>query len=161
MRKCDHFRDLILTDYIDGQSDKLTIGSIESHLLSCSDCREYLKEVQNNLAMPFHQALHQPVPIELWDTIKQNIEQKNLVTSPWENIIDGLKGFFAFPRMVPVFASLILMLLVGSVTLNTVHFQQAQAKDQGEYLISLLSSTGPSVQGDSNDPGTPIEHYFL
>ena len=66
-----------------------------------------------------------------------------------------------FPRMVPIFASLVLMFLVGSVTVNTVQIQQAKEKEQGEYLVSLLSSAGGSSPGDNNDLGTPIEHYFL
>jgi len=120
-----------------------------------------LKEVKNNIALPFQQAVHQPVPAELWGAIKQGIEQENLAKNPLADFIDGLKGLFVFPRMVPVFASLMLMLLVGSVTLNNVQVQEAKAKDQGEYLVSLLSSTGSSASADNNDLGTPIEHYFL
>ena len=165
MKKCDHFRDLILTDYIDGQLDKNSLGSLESHLLDCSDCRAFLKEVKDNAGISpvFCSAdvLRQPVPTELWDTIKQNIEHENQARSPLADCIDKLKGWIVAPRMVPVFASLILMFLAGSVTLNTIHLQQDRAKDQGEYLVSLLSSTGPSAQAENNDGGTPIEHYFL
>ena len=30
MKKCDHFKDLILTDYIDGELDKNTAGSLKA-----------------------------------------------------------------------------------------------------------------------------------
>ncbi len=165
MKKCDHFKDLILTDYIDGELDKNLAGSLENHLLDCSDCRAFFKEVKDNAAIfPVScsaNVLHQPVPAGLWDTIKQSIEHENQASSPLADFIAQLKGLIIFPRMVPVFASLILMLLAGSVTLNTIQIQQAKAKDQGEYLVSLLSSTGHSVPSDNNDFGTPIEHYFL
>jgi len=160
MKKCDQFKDLVLTDYIDGELDKNFAGSLESHLLDCSDCRAFFKEVKD-VALPFQQSLRQPVPAGLWVAIKQNIEQENQTSNPFANFIDQLKGLMVFPGMVPVFASLILMLLAGSVTLNTIHLQQDRAKDQGEYLVSLLSSTGPSAQAENNDGGTPIEHYFL
>ncbi len=165
MKKCDYFKDLILTDYIDGELDKNSAGSVESHLLDCSDCRAFFKEVKDNAAIfPVScsaNVLHQPVPAGLWAAIKQSIEHENQARSPLADFIDRLKGLIVFPRMVPVFASLILMLLAGSVTLNTIQIQQVKERDQGEYLVSLLSPTSPSVSLDNNDWGTPIEHYFL
>jgi len=159
MKKCDFFKDLILTDYIDGQLDKNAAGGVQSHLRSCRDCAAFLKEVKNTGIVPFQQVSHQPVPSELWDAVRQGIEQER--TNPLEDLIDRLRGWVAFPRMVPIFASLVLMFLAGSVTVNTVQVQQTKEKEQGEYLVSLLSSSGSSSQGDNNDLGTPIEHYFL
>jgi anti-sigma factor RsiW len=161
MNKCEHFKDLILTDYIDGELDKKLATTLEGHLLDCGDCRAFFKEVKSNVVSPLQQAVRQPVPVEMWDTIRQNIEQEHQTASPLAVFFDRLKGLIVFPRMVPIFASLVLMLLAGSVTLNTIQVQQARDKDQGEYLVSLLSSTGPSVSADNNDWGTPIEHYFL
>ena len=161
MKKCDHFKDLILTDYIDGELDKNSVGNLESHLLDCSDCRVFFKEVKDNAVLPFQQALHQPAPAQLWDTIKQSIEHKNQAKSPLADCIAQLKGWVFAPRMIPVFASLILMFLAGDVALNTIQIQQAREKDQGEYLVALLSSRDSSVPSENNDWGTPIEHYFL
>jgi hypothetical protein len=165
MKKCDHFKDLILTDYLDGELDKDSTGNLENHLLDCTECRAFLKEVKNNAVIfPVScsaNVLHQPVPGELWDAIKQNIEHDSQVSSPFPDFVVKLKGLFVFPRMVPIFASLVLTFLVGSVTLNTIQIHQTKDKDQGEYLVSLLSSTGSSAPSDNNDSGTPIEHYFL
>jgi hypothetical protein len=195
MKKCDYFKDLILTDYIDGELDKNSVGSLESHLLDCHDCRAFLKEVKNNAAMPFQQALHQLPPAELWDSINQSIEQERINRDVsqlflWipafagmtvkgagmtvkgagmtvkgagmtvRNLI-GRRPYLFIPRLVPVFASLILMLLAGSVALNTIQIQRSKEKDQGEYLVSLLSSTGSSAPSDNNNGATPIEQYFL
>ena len=121
----------------------------------------FLKKSKNNTAVPFQRASQQPVPAELWDAVRQGIEQDAQEKNPLADFIDNLKGLFVFPRLVPVFASLILMLLAGSVTLNTIQLQQAKDKDQGEYLVSLLSPTGSSTLSDNNDQGTTIEHYFL
>lgn len=161
MKKCDYFKDLILTDYIDGELDKNSVGNLESHLLDCSDCRVFFKEVKDNAALPFQQALRQPAPVQLWDTIKQSIEHENQAKSPLADCIAQFKGWVFAPRMVPVFASLILMFLAGSVTLNTIQIQQAREKDQGEYLVALLSLRDSSAPSENNDLGTPIEHYFL
>ena len=161
MKKCEYFKSLILTDFIDGELDKVLFESVQGHLLDCSDCRTFLKEVKKNSVLHSQQAANQPVPAELWDAIKENIEYENQATHPFADFIDRLKGLITFPRLVPVLASLLLMLLVGSVTLNTIQIQRAQEKDQGEYLVSLLSSAGSSLQGAANEGGTPIEHYFL
>lgn len=161
MKKCEYFKDLILTDYIDGELDKSTVGNLEGHLLDCSDCRAFLKEVKSNAALPMDQARQQTVPPQLWDSIRQRIEEENQATSPFADFMDKIRGLIVYPRLVPVFASLALMFLAGSVTLNTIQIQQAKAQDQGAYLVSLLGSTGAPASSENNDLGTPIEHYFL
>ena len=161
MKKCEHFKDLILTDYIDGELDKNSALSLEDHLSGCGECRVFLKEVKDNAAMPLKRTLQEPVPAVLWEGIKQNIENKNQEAEPLADLIAGLKGWFVFPRLVPVFASLFVMLLAGSAVLNTIHIQQAKDKEQGEYLVSMLSPKDISAQADNNDGATPIEHYFL
>lgn len=161
MKKCEQIKELILTDYLDGELDKNTVDGIESHLLDCGDCRAFFKEVKNNTTLPFQKVLRQPVPVELWSAIKENIENENRPTNPLADFLDQFRGLIVFPKLVPVFASIVLMFLAGSVTLNTVQIQQAKDKEQGEYLVALLEPTGPSTQGDNNDLGTPIEHYFL
>ena len=161
MKKCDYFKELILTGFIDGQLDKNTAGSVESHLLDCRDCRAFFKEVKHTVVEPIKQVPSKLVPVELWDAIKQGIEQENAVVSPWADLMNTLKGLISFPRMVPVFVSLVLMFLVVSVTLNRMQYQQAQDKDIGTYLVSMLSFKEEVAQTDSKDRATPIEHYFL
>ena len=161
MKKCEQFKDWILTDYIDGELDKNSSVQLESHLLDCGECRAFFKEVKNNAALPFQQVSRQPVPAELWARIQQDIENKESAVSPLANFIEGLKGMFVLPRLVPIFASLTLMFIIGSVTLNNIQLQQAKNTEQGEYVVSLLSTSGTSSQAVSGDLGTPIEHYFL
>jgi len=160
MKKCEQFKDMILTDYIDGELDRSLSSSLEAHLLDCNECRVFYQEVKSNAVLPFQRSPRQPVPSELWDAVRQGIEDKGRVVDPVGDLIAQLKGLFIFPRMVPVLGSLVLMFLVGTVALNNVHVQRAQVSDQGEYLVSLLSPTS-SAQGENNDYGTPIEHYFL
>lgn len=158
MRKCDQYIEWILTDYLDGQLDKGSVQILEKHLRDCSDCRVFLKEVKSGAVVPFKQAVQQDVPVALWWAIKENIEREQGRSNPLEALIERLKGLFALPRLLPVFVSLIVMLVVGSMTLNTVNIQKTKDKEQGEYLVSLLSVNSGS---DSSDLGTSIEHYFL
>ena len=160
MKECDHIREFVLTDYLDGNFDKMLADHVETHLLDCRDCRVFFKKVNDNTALPFRKSLPLPVPGELWSAIKQNIEKEVQVKIPMADFMDALRGLFVFPRIIPVFVSLILVLVVGSVTLDTMQIHQAQSKEQGTYLVSLLSAT-ESSQGESNELGTPLEHYFL
>jgi anti-sigma factor RsiW len=157
MKKCEHYKNLIITDYIDGQANKKDGPEVEDHLLDCADCRAFFREIKSQVGS-FQETCLEPVPAQLWDSIKDAIEVEKQ-SDPLKDFIEGLKGWLMLPRVVPVFGSLVLMLLAGSVTLNTVQLQQAQDKAQGEYLVSLLAPVGSS--SDSNDLGTPIEHYFL
>jgi len=161
MKKCEQIKDMILTDYIDGQLDKGSVETLENHLLDCSLCRAFLKEVKESVTTPFQQTQRQEVPAELWQAVRQGIEQETPQGSFVKDLVGKIKGFVFFPRLVPVFASFLLMFLAGSMTLNTIHLQQAQAIDQGSYLVSILSPTASAAQPESNDLGTPIEHYFL
>jgi hypothetical protein len=160
MKKCDKFKDLILTDFIDGRLDKNLTETLQEHLLDCADCRAFFREVKNNAVLPVQRAALQPVPAELWQRVQENIIEEGLrANDPLAGFIEKLKGILAFPRLVPVFASLVVMFLAGSVTLNTIHTQQAKDKEQGTYLVSLLSSTEAATV--DNNEGTSIEHYFL
>ena len=161
MKKCDQFKDMILTDFIDGQLDKKAAKEVEDHLLDCASCRAFFKEVKENAAIPFQQVSRQAVPEGLWSAIRENIEQEQQQKNPLADVFEHLKGLLIFPRMVPVFASLMLMLLVGSVTLNNIQIQQVKDRDQGEFLVAMLSPTNGSTASEGGDLGTPIEHYFL
>ncbi|MDE1921430.1 MAG: anti-sigma factor [Candidatus Omnitrophica bacterium] len=159
MKKCGHFKDLILTDYIDGRLDKNAVAALESHLLECSDCSAFFKEVKNTAVSPFHRALQQPPPAGLWEAVKQAVEQEEQ-PGFGENFINGLKGWMVFPRLVPVAATLVLMLLAGGVSLTTLQADRAQEKADASYLVSLFNAGG-GTSSDNTSLGTPIEKYFL
>ena len=161
MTKCEHFKDQILTDFIDGQLDKSSAGILENHLLDCSECRIFFKEVKNNVKLPFQNVISQQVPAELWSAIREQIEEEKMASNPVVDFIEKLKGLIVVPKLVPVFASVALMFLVASATLNTIHFQQARDRDQGEYLVSLLSTSDVTSAAESSNGKTPIESYFL
>jgi len=161
MKKCDYFMDLIITDYIDDRIDKTSLDKLENHLMDCHDCRLFLKEVKDSAVSPFKVSAQPTVPVELWNTIKQKIEYEKDGRSRLEDFFEKIRGLIIFPRLVPILASLILMLLAGSVTISTIQVEQNKSKDQGEYLVSLLSPATAGITPENNDLGTPIEHYFL
>lgn len=161
MPTCDHFRQWVLTDYIDGELADNVRRDMEGHLRTCRDCRAQAKEVKDSVVVPFTKASRQAVPAVIWERVKQNIEEKRAAHNPVEGFLDGLKNLWALSRLVPVFASLMLMFVAGSVAVHVLQTNRDKEKDQGEYLVALLDSPGPLAQTESNGFGTPIEHYFL
>ena len=161
MNKCEPFKDMILTDYIDGELKPDARRALENHLRDCGDCRAFLKEVKAQAVLPFQAAGHQEVPAELWERIKEGLHEDPRPALTWEGVLEQLKGLLVFPKLVPVLASLGVMMIIGSVSLNTIRIQKAQETEQGEYLASVIEPTGSIAMAETNDLGTPIERYFL
>lgn len=154
MKNCKEIKDLILTDYIDEQIDQATKSRVETHLLSCPDCQAFSQEVKSSLVVPFEQAERQAVPAHLWNSIKEKIEEKEyaVASNPFEKLLELL-----FPRLVPAFASVAILILVGSFVFHDQLVKRDQAKAQEKYLVSLLST----AEDNSDGLGTTIEEYFL
>ncbi len=159
MKKCEQIKDLILTNYMDGQLDLKLRQGVEEHLLDCRDCRAFFKEIKNHTVLPFHQGNPQPVPAQLWSNIKESLAEDQQ-PALGQGLVEALKDLFVFPRLVPMLASLVVMLMAGTVSLNTIQEQHLQDKDQGEYLVSLLGKATAAAT-ETIEPSTPIEHYFL
>ena len=156
MDKCEQFKDLILTDYIDGEADQTVKQQIDAHLLVCPDCLRLAEEVKKNAVVPFTQVSREAVPDGIWEGIKERIGQE----APWHTRVQDFVSALAGPRAVPAFAGLVLLTLVWSTVLHDQQLRQVKEKEQGEYLVSVLSSTDQSAETD-NTAETPIETYFL
>ena len=158
MDNCRIFKDLILTDYIDGQLMQEKKEQIRAHLLVCPSCRQLAEEVRNDLSTPLKEAERKEVPPELWSVIKERIEKETPLRVWIQNLIRGWQGLFPHPRLVPVALSLLLLFIIGSVSFQNLKINQAREQEQGEYLASLLE---PTTDTNSGGLGTPIEQYFL
>ena len=160
MDKCEKFKDLILTDYIDGETDQAIRAQIDAHILACPQCLHFAEEVKKDLVIPFTQASRETVPDSVWDGIKERIGQE----IPWSirvgEFVNGLMGSLTLPKLAPIFTSLVLLVLVGSTVLHDQQVRQVKEKEQGEYLISVLASADQGAETD-NTAETPIETYFL
>ncbi|MBF0511194.1 MAG: zf-HC2 domain-containing protein [Candidatus Omnitrophica bacterium] len=161
MKECDFLREAFLTDYMDGQLKASEKEHLKRHLQECALCRTFVEEVKRDVVGPFRELPKQEPPLELWQAIKQEIENENQGAGGWDLWREKLKGWMVFPRLIPVAATLMVMVLVGGAAVHRVQIAQAQDKEQGEYLIALLGQTGGTQGVDSTDASGPIERYFL
>jgi predicted anti-sigma-YlaC factor YlaD len=150
MSACKKYRDIILTDHMDGELDKSAQARVAQHLAVCPGCRALAEQVKQDMVLPFEQAGREAVPEHVWTSIKEKIEKESHTYS------------FAFPKLAPALMSVAALVLVGSLMFHDQQIKQAKAQAQSEYLISVLApANGAASETDSEDTPTPIETYFL
>ncbi len=161
MDNCKKYKDLILTNYIDGEMDTEMKQQVDSHLLVCPNCRRFAEEVNHFLVASFKNAVRKNVPEHLWLLVKENIEKENRLNEKAGNFIHRLMESLSFPALAPVLGSFVLLILVGSLIFYNQQMKQGKEKEQVEYLVYLLGATEVSPETENNVPETPIEKYFL
>lgn len=161
MSTCEEFRDLVLTDYIDGELDEKTKGRLEGHLRACAHCREFADEAKARLVVPFVRAPRAAVPEDLWRSIEQNIANEIEEARPVINWAGRLAQLFTLPRLVPVILSFILFISAWFWVLHNRQATQVASNDLGESGAYVLDSVGQLAETDNNNLGTSIEQYFL
>jgi anti-sigma factor RsiW len=164
MDKCNHIKDLILTDYMDDQIDDALKKQVESHLHQCASCRAFALESQENLAVPFQKLDRQVVPAHLWKNIQEKIQEEQSYQPSFLDLAKDWIGGITFPKLVPVLASLVLVVLIGSNVMVNQQVQQAQQVQEEEqviYLASVFSSVEQTDALAEKGLETPIEQYFL
>lgn len=156
MSPCKNFRDLILTDYIDGEIEQKIKVQLEEHLRTCSSCREFADEAKTRLVAPFQKAAPDPVPQDLWSAIETEILQQQENTS--RNWLARLTQVFTLPRLVPVVLSLVLFISAGMWMLYERQIVKIN-NEQEEYAAYVWDSVELSEADNGLD--TPLEQYFL
>lgn len=161
MHNCDHIKELLLTDYTDGRLDKAAFMQVEAHLEECSSCRQMAQEIKEQLRYPLQQAVHHEPSQDVWLSIREKIAAKtDAEISLSDRIIDWI-GRLNFPRLIPVFGSFaVALVLVSSVLVAQFNRQMPldETDSQDESQILLLTSVSADMLSDRE---TPIERYFL
>ncbi len=73
--KCNKFRDLIITDYVDGELDEQGKQEVERHLQGCAGCREFAAAVSTLALDPLRKTVSAEPPAFLWTRIQSRLEQ--------------------------------------------------------------------------------------
>ena len=160
METCKEFQDWILTDHIDGELGAAEQERLEVHLRDCPECREFAEEVRRTSVAPLRGAVREKAPESIWLSLREKLEPQGVAEDPLANCWDFLKGLLTFPRMAPVLAAIAMFVVVGSLVFHDLQTKGIQAREQSEYLASLLESPGMSVEKE-NGGGTPLEEFFL
>lgn len=154
MSHCKDIQDLILTVDFDGEAGAEKLRLIDEHTRVCEGCRVFRREVSEQLKAGLKNAPRAEVPAHLWSAISEKIYNEALDHKP--GLMEQLSGFLKFPKFAPALASFAVMVLITSLYFHHRIAEWSKAKEQGEYLASLLTASDTAPESES-----ALEKYFL
>ena len=161
---CKRIRELVMTDYIDGEMNAELKKEIEKHLDTCNQCRQFERALQEMAVEPFEKAREVRPPESVWRSIKETIEEK-----PSEGLFVGLRNIsdIIFGLRKPVVVAAIIAAIVVITTifiklpLNNQQVINGYLEEQIEFMSYLDADEANYSNGGQLDLGTAIEEYFL
>jgi hypothetical protein len=165
--KCEHVKELILTDYSDGQLEKAQKTQLEEHLTVCRDCREYELLTRTATVEPFDNLERHSPPEAAWTRIREQIEEEQLQENgnPFHDLIRRIKALLYIPKPVfAVTAATVLLLVVITVLKfpsEDRNFIKGNSDSQVECINYLMSVFDQETMNGNDDFGTSIEELFL
>ncbi len=163
---CEAMRELILTDYIDGEMDAKRKIFMEGHLAACPGCKEFSAAAKETAVEPFLDAARVGVPGSVWRRVEEKIasgsrKKAGLVAG----LLERIRYVFYIPNPAVVLATVLtLVLIFGAVTRLAVNrYESLKAGRQAEVEYSAYLAETPAELTVSEEAGfgTAIEQYFL
>ncbi len=165
--KCKKIKELILTDYPDGQMDEEQKKQIEKHLASCVHCKEYELVTRKTVIEPFSNTERLNPPEIIWHKIKEQIEEKQQqeLSSPFADLIRRIKSLLYIPKPALAVATIVIVSLI-TVTIirlpsKNPEVMKVNPEKQIECINHLISVFSQDSMNGNKDFGTSIEEYFL
>jgi anti-sigma factor RsiW len=164
---CKKIRELILTDYIDGQADANEKMAVESHAALCPGCKEFLTAAAavGPCRVP---AKDEEYSADLiWQRVKCEISAPKEKRAGIFAYLSGKMRFAGYmPR--PAFAlatafTLVLVLgMAAKLAVNNINPHNAAAPYEYSDGSDPLSGAATAVSADEEEGfGTSLESYFL
>ena len=166
--KCEYVKELILTDYLDGQLGREQKTQIEKHLTICKDCKEYELLTRTAVVEPFNSLERYNPPEAAWHKIREQIEEELPLQEPtnsFANLIRKVKTFLYIPKPAFVVTTIIVLLIAVITVIKLQPEDQKIVKvnpeSQIECITYLISVFDQETVNGNDDFGTSIEELFL
>jgi len=163
--KCARIRELLMSDYTDGEADEKTRSGVLAHLAGCPACRRFRAELKRSAIEPFRPGRRHEVPEYLWERIRERV-RKPVIRGASARISDGIYSFFR--KLKPAFAfSTVALLILAVATFTRLNSTGRRAVDsylagQAEFMIELGDNNNGKRDSSANGSlGTSIEEFFL
>lgn len=147
---CPEIKEILMTDYVDGECTRQSLEIIKEHLASCPACKQFEESLLRNAVNPLRGSAMIRPPAWLWTRISQGIREKEKKRRSWipffvpaavlAGIVAGFIWFGPGPRIDEPGSSVV--------------------SDQMDFLSELELSNGNGETYEV-DFGTGIEEYFL
>ena len=162
---CKKIRELLLTDYLDKQTELELRTEVEEHLNICPECRRLEEEIRRAVVLPFKDAKGPQAPQYLWLNIKKRIAQRE---SSKRGLLDWLREkirVFSLPAPALTFASTMVILLAVVGLVAKQNMDKNQISDYFSQQISFYSVLNNGLENGDNkesaDLGTTVEKYLF
>ena len=163
---CKTIQDLIITDYLDKETNAAVQKEIQAHLNTCAGCRAFEKSVRERVSQPLRSIGQVKPPEEVWQRIKQSIAEEQARNAPGflERLLEYLRNNFLVRRPAFALSTVTLMVLVTVLLLHSPFRKEMLVedylRDKSQYIQSLQNSVNGEVKKDYSF-GTTIEYYFF
>ena len=162
---CKKIRELLLTDYLDKQTELELRTEVEEHLNICPECRRLEEEIRRAVVLPFKDAKGPQAPQYLWLNIKKRIAQRE---SSKRGLLDWLREkirVFSLPAPALTFASTMVILLAVVGLVAKQNMDKNQISDYFSQQISFYSVLNNGIENVDNkegaDLGSTVEKYLF
>ncbi|MFH1868118.1 MAG: zf-HC2 domain-containing protein [Candidatus Omnitrophota bacterium] len=162
---CERIRELIATDYIDGEAEQTAISKVDEHLKGCEGCRKYKDELLESAIKPFEKAGVEVPSEKVWNSIEAAVESKEQLQNSG-SIIDMLHSLLRPRQAAFAFATAaVIMIMVNIFVISPARKQGVLNAYLQEEMASLygLNGDGSGLVSDIENAefNTSIEMLFL
>ncbi|MCA9403922.1 MAG: zf-HC2 domain-containing protein [Candidatus Omnitrophica bacterium] len=179
--KCEKVKELVLTDYVDGQLETAEKVRLVEHLKTCASCHEFAQAVEKELVAPFADLERPEVPPVVWQNIRTAIvpeEEPEPAGPAFIRFLDNLRSLR--PALL-ILAGVVFVFMLSTLFTKSAGtpeqiaqppvIQQQLAAQEGPsstdeltvetYLASLDDDYDDVYDLAENGYGTALEEYFL
>jgi predicted anti-sigma-YlaC factor YlaD len=151
MMNCKRIRELLLTDYLDGESPASERREIEEHLQGCAKCRFFAQSVREKISQPLRQLKEIQPPETVWQQIRETIvrqEAETSATSFLEKLWDALAANFLAHRPAYAVSTVLAVSLAIVVFLHSPLRREMVVSDYLRQQTTFMASLSAPVNGE-------------
>ena len=162
--KCKKIKDLLITDYTDGELNEALEKEVREHLKTCTRCSRFAEDLRQISITQFKKAAGIKAPESIWYAIKRTLEQEQPKGS-LTRVTDSLQALFLARRPALTAATVIAVILIAVVLTRMPFNRQTAVNEYLDEQVTFMSYlAGDKVNHydmDDMDLGTAIEKYLL
>jgi anti-sigma factor RsiW len=153
--KCKEIKEILFTDYLDGQLDSAAMEQVRKHLAGCPGCRELEEEIRLKAAAPFKDIQKEKVPDSVWYGIREELLERG---KPRESFFR-----FTLPKPALAFATATIAVLIVFAAVIKYNLERSQMRDYFTEQMDFYSSldNGDNDSGYVSETGTLTERYLF
>ena len=163
---CKRIRDLLITDYGDGEANEKVAQEVRQHLSACDSCRHFERQLQRAAVEPLRGIGEMQPPEALWHRISGAIAAERQARSFFARFAEAMRTFGIIRRPAFAVATALVVILVAvtfaRLPLRSQNTTAAYLQEQAAFLSSLDTGNADGFIGaDDVTFGTVLEKYFL